>query len=103
MKRIGVSFALMSALLLVSPGMASAAGPGRGEPHVMAKIADAIFIRPISAVAGIAATGFYVGLTPITWTLGWVDDPCWGEQMWDDMVVGAWDFTIRRPLGDFDN
>jgi hypothetical protein len=101
MKRIGIALALTTTLLLVSPGMASAANWEREDPNVGLMIVDAVFVRPISAVAGIAATGFYVALAPITWTVGWVSDPCWGKGMWDDMVVGSWNFTVRRPLGDF--
>lgn len=97
MKRIGITVALVAALLLATPGLASAVAPDRSEPCVGLKIVDAVLVRPPSLVASIAASALGVVVVPFTLPFG--TDVARG--MSDDIFGSAWRFTFKRPLGDF--
>ena len=97
MNRFTVTIALVAALLFAAPGMSSAVAPAHlgPEPSLLAKVMDAVFIRPPAAVAGIAASAFGVALLPITWPAGAAND------VMNDTVGASWRFVVERPLGRF--
>jgi hypothetical protein len=100
MKRSALTIALVIAMLVSISGSAVAISPeqpavyGR-NPSVAMKIFDAAFIRPLSAVASIVGASFGLALMPLA-------APCLlADDVWNDVIVASWDFTVKRPLGDF--
>ena len=75
---------------------AGASLPLKGaDPSGSEIAADLVFVRPISLVAYLVGTGLAVVATPIGLATGTT------RQIWDKLLNEPFDFTVRRPLGDF--
>jgi len=100
MKRSVITIGLIATLVLSTAGSSFAIAPeqpavyGR-NPSVAMKVFDAVFIRPISAVASLVGASFGLALMPLAAPFMLADD------VYEDMIVASWDFTMKRPLGDF--
>lgn len=69
----------------------------RENSSVGIKILDLIIVRPISAGVACASTIFYIGTSPLTYSIGV------GEPSARILVEAPWRFTAARYLGDFDH
>jgi len=96
MKRLGISFALIGALLLVTPNAAMAIAPDthRGS-NVGLKILDATLVRPLCLVGSIASTAVGLAGAMLTFPMGLAD------EVVTYTIIAPWRFTNTRYLGDF--
>ena len=69
----------------------------RERAPVALMVLDVAIVRPLSACAATGLTVFYVGISPLAYSIGV------GEQSARIFVEAPWRFTAMRPLGDFDN
>lgn len=66
-------------------------------PTTGAMVADALLIRPLSAILSTASTGVCLATMPIAFVTGM------GEQWARIMIEAPWRFTVARPLGEYEN
>lgn len=59
------------------------------------KVVDAIVLRPLGAGASVVGLAAFVIAAPLTWPGGNLGNS------WDLFVVGPYEYTFVRPLGDF--
>ena len=57
---------------------------------------DAVFLRPMGAVAVVGGFGAFVVTSPLVGVSQAVDF----QTSWDAMVVAPWEYTAQRPLGE---
>jgi hypothetical protein len=92
--------AALLAIFLATPGMASAADTdemsvGNRIGSATEKVFDVVILRPLGVVATAGGFGAFLVAAPLlapTWEI---------PYGWDTFVMGPYDYTIERPLGDF--
>ncbi|MFP6660498.1 MAG: hypothetical protein VCB78_03440 [Myxococcota bacterium] len=61
-----------------------------------ARVFDAVFLRPMGALAVVGGFGAFVATSPLVGVSQAVDF----QTSWDAMVVAPWEYTAQRPLGE---
>ncbi len=85
----------MLALLLVATPTWAAKGEGSAW-DVPLQAYDVVFLRPVGLASLVAGASLFVFAGPISATYGEVD------ALWKLYVEDRFEFTFRRPIGDFE-
>lgn len=95
--------ATLALLLVAAPAWAEAKTahePGQQDEgsawDVPIKACDVVFIRPVGLASLVAGAGLFVFAGPIGATYGQF------HALWELYVEDPFEFTFRRPIGDFE-